>query len=413
MIRHVYVAKQPILDKNSNIFAYEILYRNSPKSVKIENDRYASAAVVSSILNKFGTKKLLGTKRAFIKIDEKFLLNDIIFSVPKEFFVFSVFSNVEMNEYVVERILQLHKEGYLLAIDNIMLSEEFFEKYEKYLDAFAYCKIFLEGAKEEYIEKLHRAEIDVIAVKIEDIESYDKAKALGCDAFEGYFFAQPKIVENEQYNPSRLAVLHLYNMLMEDRNIDELADEFEKNPEITVQLLQFINSAAFHFKKKISSIHHVIVLIGRIQLGEWLILMIYSKSVAADFEISPLMLMVKNRTELMQRIVKEIEPDAGSNMLGAAYLVGVLSLMETVFSMPLAEILKNINISDEVRDALLFENGFFGDIYKVVQNLEHMNMDAIAEFERKYALAPNQIKDILMHSIEAVSELENVSDENE
>ena len=413
MTKHVYVARQPILDKDSNIFAYEILYRDSPKSSNIENDRYASAAVISSILNKFGTEQLLGNKRAFVKVDEKFLLNDIIYSIPKEFFVFSIFSHVAMTPRVVERIGQLHKDGYILAIDNIKLSEELFEKYSAVLDDFTYCKIFVEDDLKELVGRLHQKSIKVIGVMIEDSEMEEKAKSLGCDAFEGYFFAQPKVIENAQYNPTRMAVLRLYNLLMEDRSIDEAADEFERNPEITVQLLQFINSAAFSFRKKISSIHHVIVLIGRIQLAKWLMLMIYSKSVASSFEISPLMLMVKNRTELMDRILREIRPDARSNMLGEAYMVGVLSLMDTLFSMPLEKILDNINVSDEVRDALLEDKGLFGDIYKVVRSMEHMDINAIVDFEMKYKLAPNKIKNIIIEAIEEVAKLENPNEVEE
>jgi EAL and modified HD-GYP domain-containing signal transduction protein len=414
-MKHVYVARQPVLDKNSDICAYEVLYRDAKQSSKFDNDRHASASVISTVLNQFGTKRILGDKHAFVKVDEKFLLNDIIFSVPKEFFIFSIFASVKMSERVVERIEQLRAKGYLLGIDNINLNEDVMEKYRAVMPYLSYFKIFVEesaGLKQS-IEMLHAKNIKVIGVKIEDEESFELAKKLGCDAFEGYYFAQPKIMENAQYNPTRMAVLRLYNMLMEDRNIDEAADEFEKNPEITVQLLQFINSAAFSFKKKISSIHHVIVLIGRIQLAKWLMLMIYSKSVTSGIETSPLMLMVKNRTELMERILKEVRPNARSNMLGEAYMVGVLSLMDTLFSMPLEEILNNINVSDEVKEALLEDRGLFGEIYKVVRSSEHMDINTIVDFEMKYRLAPNKIKDILMSSIEEVAKLENPSENEE
>jgi EAL and modified HD-GYP domain-containing signal transduction protein len=408
-MKHVYVARQPILDKNSDICAYEVLYRAADQSSKFENDRYASASVISSVLNRFGTKRILGDKRAFVKIDEKFLLNDIIFSIPKEFFIFSIFSSVEMSERIVERIEQLHAKGYIVGIDNLALTEERIEEYMPLMNFLFYFKVFIEesAALQKNIARLHAENIKVIGVKIEDEATFALAKKFGCDAFEGYYFAQPKIMENAEYNPTRMAVLRLYNILTEDRNIDEAADEFEKNPEITVQLLQFINSAAFSFRKKISSIHHVIVLIGRIQLAKWLMLMIYSKSVASGVQVSPLMLMVKNRTELMERILKEIRPDARSNMLGEAYMVGVLSLMDTLFSMPLEEILQNINVSDEVKGALLHDEGIFGEIYKVVRSVEHMDINTIVDFEMKYKLAPNKIKNIIMSAIEEVAKLEN------
>ncbi len=414
-MKHVYVARQPVLDKKSNICAYEILYRDSNQTNRVENDRYASASVISSVLNRFGTKRILGDKHAFVKIDEKFLLNDIIFSIPKEFFIFSIFSSVKMSKKIVERIEQLHAKGYIIAIDNLALTEEAMSEYTPLLAHLSYFKIFIDKSVElkKSIQTLHAKNIKVIGVKIEDEINFELAKALSCDAFEGYYFAQPKIMENAEYNPTRMAVLRLYNILMEDRNIDEAADEFEKNPEITVQLLQFINSAAFSFRKKISSIHHVIVLIGRIQLAKWLMLMIYSKSVSSSFEVSPLMLMVKNRTELMERILKEIRPDARSNMLGEAYMVGVLSLMDTIFSMPLEEILQNINISDEVKDALLNDAGLFGEIYKVVRSVEKMDINTIVDFEMKYKLAPNKIKNIIMTAIEEVAKLENPSENEE
>jgi EAL and modified HD-GYP domain-containing signal transduction protein len=315
-----------------------------------------------------------------------------------------------MSEKVVERLEDLHSKGYSLAIDNIPLNEDLVDKYNKHLHLFSYIKCIIQQSSEEsraLIEFCKEYGLQTIAVKIERKEMFEEAKSLGCDFFEGYYFAQPKIIENAAYNPSRMAVLRLYNILMEDRSIDEAAKEFEKNPEIAVQLLQFINSAAFSFRQKISSIQQVIVLIGRIQLAKWLMLMIYSKSIASHLHTSPLMLMVKNRTELMERILEAIHPDATTAALSEAYMVGVLSLVETLFSIPLEEILKNINISDEVKDALLYDKGVYGDIYKLVRSVEHLEMDTIIEFEKKYKLNPNRVENIIINSIEEVAKMEN------
>ncbi len=84
-MENVYLGRQPIFDDKGQLFAYEILYRDKDKQSKMINDRFTSASVISSILNKFGTRSLLGDRMAFVKIDEKFLMNDIIFLAPKEF----------------------------------------------------------------------------------------------------------------------------------------------------------------------------------------------------------------------------------------------------------------------------------------------------------------------------------------
>jgi len=406
-MENVYLARQSIIDKHSNICAFEILFRDMNKESVISGDRYASAAVISNVLNKFGTKKLLEDKRAFVKIDEKFLMNDIIFSVPKEFFVFDLLEYVVMNERVVERIGQLHKDGYVLGLNDTKLTLDVFEKYADVLPYLSFFKIDFERGLEEdtalYIKELKKYDIEVIASKIEDHDSYRVAKELGADCFQGYFFAKPKIMEKAKYEATQLNVLNLYNLLMQDTDIDEIAREFEKNPEITVQLLQFMNSGAFHFRNKISSIHQVITLMGRITLGKWLMLMIYSKSLSKSKNHEPLMLMVQNRIELMELILKIVEPNANSSRLGEAYLVGVLSLIDTIFSMKLEDILEGINISDNVKDALLKHENIFGEIYQVIEFIENSNFDGVAAFEKRNSLAVGTIQTVVLQAIENVN----------
>ena len=96
-MQNIYLGRQPIIDADSKLRAYEILYRDSSKRSNINGDRQASASVISSVLNKFGKTAILGDKRAFVKIDEKFLINDLIFSVPNQFFIFYLLESIEIN----------------------------------------------------------------------------------------------------------------------------------------------------------------------------------------------------------------------------------------------------------------------------------------------------------------------------
>ncbi len=406
----VYLGRQPILDNKGDLVAYEVLYRDRHQDSNIGNDRFASASVISSVLNKFGTKTLLGDRRAFVKVDEKFLLHDIIFSIPKEFFVFSLFEDIEMNERVVERIQQLHAKDYLLAINDVIINENNIKEYAKVFKELSYIKIILDKDSDidtkEMIKKFQANNIKVIGAKIEDNEDYILAKELGCDMFQGYYFAKPNIVENAKYEPSQLNVLKLYKLLITDTNIDEIASEFENNYEITVQLLQYINSAAFHFRNRISSIHHILMLVGRQPLSKWLMLMIYSKSVSRDTKHAPLMLMVKHRTELMENILKAIEPNVKSNALGEAYFIGVLSLIDTLFSVKLDNILKDMHISDEVTNALLKGEGLKGEIYYLVKSIELFDTKAVELFSKKYNLDLNVLEKVILQSMEDLNSFE-------
>ena len=409
---NLYIARQPIVDKEEKIFAYELLYRNADEISEISNGRYASIAVIANVLNKFGTKQLLGGRKAFVKVDEKFFMSDMIFSVPKEFFIFSLLDTINMHERAVERAEQLHQKGYELCLNDTEYSFTNFKRYEDILDYLTYAKVniaeySISVEAKKLISRLHSYDIQLIGTRIEEKEQRDAAVELGCEFFQGYFFAKPKIVENKKFEPNQFAVMKLYRLLMQDEDIEAIAEEFEKSYAISVQLLRFINSGAFSFRNKISSIQHVMVLVGRKPLAQWLMLMIYSKSVSKVDELSPLMLLVKSRTELMESILKLLEPNASRDFLGEAYFVGVLSLIDTIFEVSLDEILHQLNVSEKIEDAIIRDAGILGEIYALIRNIELFDTKAIEEFVKKYKIPHEKLDQVIIKSIENVNKFEN------
>lgn len=414
-MQNIYLGRQPILDIDESLHSYEVLYSNEDKADSYAQNDFRSAMVISTVLNKFTTREILGGRRAFVKIGEKLLLSDIIFTIPREFFIFSVLDDVPMNERVLERLGQLKSRGFVLAIDELVLDEAALEKYRDAWSEISFVKINLHADfiksddVKNIIKEIKSKGIKVVGTKIEDAKKHEIAKEIGCELFQGYYFSKPKIFENEKYDPSQTNILKLYTLLMEDTNIDEIAAEFEKNHSITLQLLRYINSGIFHFRNKISSIHHVLVLVGRTPLAQWLMFMIYAKAVSKNNEVSPLMLMVKNRTGLMQSILKKIKPDVRSNMLGQAYFVGVLSLIDTIFGVKMEKILGDMNVDEAVRDAILYDKGILGEIYALVRDIEQFETKKVAAFEKKYALSESSFRDLMLESMREVTIFEDAS----
>lgn len=407
---NVYLARQPIVSINEKLEAYEIMYLDSNQKAT-EHNRSVSASVINSVLNKFGAKEFSSVHKAFIKVDEKFLMSDLIMTIPNEIFTLCLFQEIELNERVIERVEQLFEKGFTLGVDDIDLNRDNIIKYKKIIDKLDYFKINIYGdmglEDKDLIVTLQDYHVKVVATKIEDIYQYQTSKDLECDLYQGYWFAKPQILKNEKFDPAQFNVLKLYNLLISDTNIDEITTEFENNHALTLQLLQFINSGHFHFRKKISSVHHILTLVGRKPLSQWLMLMIYSKSVSRGEQVSPLMLMVKNRTELMQNLLKILKPDVKSNALGEAYLVGVLSLVENLFKVELNVILEHIHISDISRNALLHDEGTLGMLYKVVRAVEDFNVPEIVAFSKRYKVAEEDIQNVILKSIEDVNSFED------
>ncbi len=91
-----YIAKQTIVDLNNEIHGYELLFRaldcGTLKTV-FEDELLATAKVLVNALNHFGIHTLVDDNLAFINIDQEFLLDPIVFSIPKERFVLEILEN--------------------------------------------------------------------------------------------------------------------------------------------------------------------------------------------------------------------------------------------------------------------------------------------------------------------------------
>ena len=412
----VYLARQPIVCIEETLKAYEILYVDANKQSDETKNRYASASVINAVLNTFGTKEFASEHKAFIRVDARFLMSDLIKTVPIDFFTLSLLEDIPINAKSIERLEQLHELGFSLGINDTDLNEDNIRKYKRVMDKISYLKINIYAdmglEDKDMIIALQDQHVKVVATRIEDEFQYQTARELECDLYQGYWFAKPQILENEKFDPAQFNVLKLYNMLLQDTNIDEITSEFEKNHALSLRLIQFINSANFSFRTRISSIHHILTLVGRKPLSQWLMLMIYSKSVSNEVEVSPLMLMVKNRTELMQNLLRTLKPDVKSNALGEAYLVGVLSLVGSIFKARLEDVLEGIHISDISKNALLHDSGTLGMLYKVVRDIEEYNVPEIVAFSKKYKLAESALQDVILKSIEDVNSFEKSLREN-
>lgn len=100
MHQDIYIAKQPIVDTKNQVFAYELLFRTLTKdgtiAPLIDNQVTATAKVLVNALNHFGMSSLVGDRLAFVNISQDFLLDDLIFNIPKEKFVLEILEHTHI-----------------------------------------------------------------------------------------------------------------------------------------------------------------------------------------------------------------------------------------------------------------------------------------------------------------------------
>lgn len=401
---NIYIAKQPILNHNSETFGYELLFRALDHSGNLqalfEDELLATAKVLVNALNHFGMTSLVEDNLAFVNIDQEFLLDPIIFSIPKERFVLEILESTVINDKTIARVKKLKDLGYKFALDDVHCNDDFIENFTPifpYLDVLKLdVSLIKENTLEKHLENFKQFDFQLLAEKVETKEDYELYKSYGCTLFQGYFFAKPDIVVKKSIDPEYKKIFQLINMLVSEyTEINEIVEELESEVELTIQLLRFINSSYMGVKTEIKSVYQVITLLGRQPLKQWLLLIAFSKSMVSEssFNKNPIIELALNRSKIMSALARNLSHDSHE-----ASFIGVLSLVDVLFKVPIATILNEINVTTNVQNALLKREGDLGKLLELVISIEKFDISKTEEILDDLHLSNVQLSEILQKS---------------
>lgn len=398
MSDYIYLARQPIFDKAREIFAYELFYRNEAGDSTADNPRFATSTVLVNLLNQIGTQRCVGDKKAFVNIDATILLTDIISSLPKDLFIFEVSEQMVITNRESEAIAHLHRNGYTFALDNVCLKPESMENFSKLIPYMSYAKFDATRTDVELLASqidLYKS-LTLIVQKVEFSEMVEAYEALGFSYFQGNFFAQPVILEQQGISPKHLGVIRLYNMLQNEEPVAAIAEEFHKHNELSMQLLQFINSADVTKGRSTSSIREAIEAVGIKRLQLWLLLIIYSKSGKyIENDKSPFSLQIQKRIDIMLALLPRIGMPSDSNTLEQIRFIAFLSLIEEAFGMPLASVMSIMETTEAIEDAVLNRQGELGRLLGLAEEIETSHIRSIRTYLKHFGLTIDDISDII------------------
>jgi len=275
-----------------------------------------------------------------------------------------------VDESTIARCTELRKRGYRIALDDFVGN---FDELDKLLPSVDVVKIDFQRIDPllvpMIVKMLRQFNVKLIAEKIETPAQFAQAKSLGIDLFQGYHFAHPQILSAKRAKPAKLALLRLMSLAMDDAEVREIESEFKRHPNLTVNLLRLVNSAALGRAQSVTSLRHALVLLGRRQLRVWLQLLLYTADRGEKSLASPLLQVAAVRGKLMELLATR-EPGPESSLKELAFITGILSLMDVLLEIPHVEILRELNLPAAVEAALLQREGEIGDLLTLAEGLE-------------------------------------------
>lgn len=373
-----FLGRQPILDRNQEIIGYELLFRAAERNVaEFESYSQASASVITSALASFGIDEVLGGKFGFINVHLGLLLSEMLEVLPKDQTVLELLEFIELDDQVLERCRELKEIGFQLALDDHEFNAENSEIY-KVVDIVK-IDILQTGmdALPEIVRGLRRTPVKILAEKVETVEQFEICFRMGFDLFQGYFFERPVVLNKRRIDVSGMAMLKLLQQLTMDATLNEIEQTFKENPSLSYNLLRLVNSVAMGMREKIKTLRHAILMLGTEHLRRWTQLSLFAGNDNRGLN-NPLLEMAAVRGRLMEILVKQRNGTVVSDEQSeAAFMTGILSLLEVLFETPMSEIISSLNLTDDVCNALLTRSGQLGSMLTLAEKLEITDFDAV------------------------------------
>lgn len=382
--RKFFLGRQPILDPRQEIVGYELLFRASEKNVsEYESQDQACTSVIAGALAGFGLREVLGDKDGFINITQEVLLSDLVEILPSEQTVLELLESVRLDGTVRERCLELKSMNFRIALDDHVYAPEHEELY-RFVDIVKIDILETPPAQlPEIVSELRHFPVKLLAERVETVEQFQDCLELGFDLFQGYFFARPVVLKRKGVEPSKLAMLRLLGCLRDEAELDEIEAIFRNTPELSFNLLKLVNSVHLGLRDKIRSLRHAIVILGLDKLRRWVQLAIFASSDSRGIN-NPLLEMAAVRGRLMEYLIMErYTLPRGSDPVEAAFMTGILSLVDILFEASIEEIVKELRPSDEIASALLNREGELGILLALAETLELANFGEVQELVEK------------------------------
>jgi EAL and modified HD-GYP domain-containing signal transduction protein len=193
----VFVARQPVLDRERNVIAYELLFRSAddPSRARITDDTQATAQVVSRAFYDLGIETVVGGAMAFINVNAETLMSRLIETLPTDRVVIELLETITVDERIVARCRQLKNRGYLLALDDFLHYDTAHEPLLDLVDIVKVDVLSLDTASLRKVVRLLKPwRRRLLAEKVDSMSRARDCLALGFDLFQGFYFGRPSVL---------------------------------------------------------------------------------------------------------------------------------------------------------------------------------------------------------------------------
>lgn len=263
--------------------------------------------------------------------------------------------SIKPEESYNKRLLDLKSKGFKLAVKDLPIAG--IEDYQFMINDF---DLFLINSDTGNVVEQAKAfrklipNMDFCAENLHNKDEFDEAKASGLfKVFEGTFFRVPINTQDTEVTPIKINYLKLMSVINQpDFDLEDVANVIGQDPALSIELLKIANRLTIN--SNIRSIQQATALLGQKEIRRWLNTTLFNTLAAGKpNEITRLSLV---RARFAENLASAFDYAMRKDEL---FLMGLFSLLNLILDMPMEEALGQVGVSNEIKRALVNDEGVF------------------------------------------------------
>jgi EAL and modified HD-GYP domain-containing signal transduction protein len=356
------VLRTPMLDRERNLFAYEIVFHREPG-----DDENLLRGMLSTITDGSLTRLVRGN-RAFLNLPPELLPedSDVLLHQPRVGVVLP--PSVIDDERLMKQLQQMANRGCQLLLEAGDIDLEADRSLQPLLQMVQLVRLDASQLSPEILrqrtESLHARGLRVIIGQVNDHPTYELCVEMPAEAIQGRYLLIPQPVAIPVLTGNRMSMLRLMGALQQDNpGPIELANIIRDDAVLSYKLLSCVNSACFALPRQLNSVQQAAIFFGVTRMRNW----IHTMSLCGMSDQPPELLRAALiRGHMCEKLAAGM-PHGGPE---TAFTVGLFSLLDTLMCAPMEFLLSHLRLVPEVSDALTDHSGPFGSLLKQILTWE-------------------------------------------
>jgi c-di-GMP-related signal transduction protein len=340
-----YVARQPIMDTQGRVHAYELLFRDGSDSVFRGDGAIASRTILDDTVL-FGLDRYTNGQAAFISCSAETLTERLVMVLPPAKTALLIPAGALPTPQLIDACHELKSSGFRLALDDYTGNPNL----QSLLECADYICVDFSSlgseARQDIREQFSRISVSKIARKVQTQADYEQAASAGFTLFQGDYLCHPVMMKDRKVPNNRFLNFELLRHLnREPVDLRKVSELVQRDPSLTYRLLRLVNSPFCALRQEVRSIESALLIIGEAIFRRIATLAILSElNTGQPAEILQ-MALLRGRFCALASERCPLDP-------AEQYLLGLLSLLPAMLGLPMEALTPSLPLRVEIREAL-------------------------------------------------------------